>query len=161
MEEKLYFPVFVDISDKKILVVGGGTIATRRIRALLPFTSQLLVVAPQVTREIEQLSEAGQIHLYRRNYEKTDVEDVYLVVAATNVRKVNHRVGQDARKAGAFVSVADCKEECNMLFPGIALQEGQGLVAGITASGRNHRLAKIATEKIKNILKNMETTTDN
>lgn len=160
MEEKLYFPIFVDISDKKVVVVGGGAIATRRIRALLPFTSNLFVVAPRVTREIKHFSEEGQIHLYRRNYEKTDVEDAYLVVAATNVREVNHRVGQEAKLAGAYVSVADCKEECTMLFPGIALEKRQGLVVGITASGRNHSLAKTVTEKIKDILKNIEKITD-
>ena len=154
MEQKLYFPVFVDLSDKKVVVVGGGAIATRRVCTLLPFVEELIVIAPEVTREIENLSREGRVHLYRRNYEKEDVKNVYLLVAATNVREINEVIGRDGKEAGCFVSVADNKEECNMLFPGIALDREQGVVVGVTASGRNHKLAKKLTEKIKSTLKN-------
>ena len=160
MEQKLYFPVFVDLSDKKVVVVGGGTIATRRVCTLLPFVEELIVIAPEVTREIENLSREGRVHLYRRNYEKEDVKNVYLLVAATNVREINEEIGRDGTEAGCFVSVADHKEECTVLFPGIALKEDSGVVIGITASGRNHKLAKKLTEKIKRILKNLNMVTD-
>ena len=154
MEQKLYFPVFVDLSDKKVVVVGGGAIATRRVCTLLPFVEELIVIAPEVTREIENLSREGRVHLYRRNYEKEDVRNVYLLVAATNVREINEEIGRDGKEAGCFVSVADNKEECTVLFPGIAFDREQGVVVGVTASGRNHKLAKKLTEKIKSTLKN-------
>ena len=55
MKNNAFFPLFVDISEKKIVVIGGGAIATRRVKTLLPFAPQIVVVAPEVTGELEEL----------------------------------------------------------------------------------------------------------
>ena len=55
MKNSAFFPLFVDISEKKIVVIGGGAIATRRVKTLLPFEPQIVVVAPEVTGELEEL----------------------------------------------------------------------------------------------------------
>ena len=59
MKNNAFFPLFVDISEKKIVVIGGGAIATRRVKTLLPFAPQIVVVAPEVTGELEDL-EGGE-----------------------------------------------------------------------------------------------------
>ena len=59
--EKKYFPIFIDISEMKVVVIGGGKIATRRVNTLLSFTKQIEVVAPEVTTELRELSEKGEI----------------------------------------------------------------------------------------------------
>ena len=65
-----YFPVFIDLSEKKIMVIGGGTIGARRIRTLLPFCGQLTVVAPKVQPEVEQLAEEGRLEWIREPYNR-------------------------------------------------------------------------------------------
>ena len=59
--KKPYFPLFVDISEKKMVVFGGGKIATRRVDTLLGFTENITVIAPQVTDRIKKLSKEKQI----------------------------------------------------------------------------------------------------
>ena len=64
-EKKPYFPMFVDLSEKKVVVVGAGTIAKRRIRTLLDFTNHLVVIAPEVHRELLEFEEAGRLTILR------------------------------------------------------------------------------------------------
>ena len=66
MKNKPYFPMFIDLSDKNIVVVGGGNIATRRVKTLLSFTRNIRVIAPKVTMEMMELSKAGYVELLTR-----------------------------------------------------------------------------------------------
>ena len=66
-EKKLYFPMFVDLTDKKVVVVGAGTIAKRRIRTMVAFTSRLVVIAPEVNPELRELEEAGRLTILKKN----------------------------------------------------------------------------------------------
>lgn len=66
MKNKRYFPLFVDLSDKPVVVVGGGKIATRRVKTLLQFTRQIHVVAPDLTAELTKLGETGYIEISQR-----------------------------------------------------------------------------------------------
>ena len=59
MKNKPFFPMFIDLSDKNIVVVGGGKIATRRVKTLLSFTRNIRVIAPKVTREMMELAKTG------------------------------------------------------------------------------------------------------
>ena len=66
MKNKPYFPMFIDLSDKNIVVVGGGNIATRRVKTLLSFTRNIRVIAPKVTMEMMELGKAGYVELITR-----------------------------------------------------------------------------------------------
>ena len=86
-EKKAYFPMFIDLSEKKVIVVGAGTIAKRRIRSLLAFTNHLTVIAPEVNRELLDLEKEGKLTILKKNYEREDIYDAYMVIAATNDNK--------------------------------------------------------------------------
>lgn len=148
----MYFPIFVSLEHKKCLVIGGGTIAVRRVRTLLDFCDNITVVSPEICPEMETLVNEQRISYFCRNYQPGDGKDVFLLVAATNDRTVNHQAGEEAKAFGAFVSVADCTEECNFFFPGIAAQEESGAVIGVCASGKNHSLAKKLTEQCRKLI---------
>ena len=60
-KRKHYFPMFVDLTDKKVVVAGAGTIAKRRIRALAEFTDRLVVVAPEVNQELKEMEARGKL----------------------------------------------------------------------------------------------------
>ena len=78
MKNKPYFPMFIDLSDKNIVVVGGGNIATRRVKTLLSFTRNIRVIAPKVTMEMMELGKAGYVELITRPVKRTDFAMAYI-----------------------------------------------------------------------------------
>ena len=91
MKNKRFFPMFVDLSDKKIVVVGGGNIATRRIKTLLQFTRNITAVAPKTTMELHELGKAGFVNLINRPVKRSDFTMAFMVIAATNDWKLSVR----------------------------------------------------------------------
>ena len=140
MKNKPYFPMFIDLSDKNIVVAGGGNIATRRIKTLLKFTRNITVVATKVTQELMDLGKAGTVTLYIRPVKRSDFANAYMVIAATNDWKLNDEIYRVCKEEGIYVNVADDKSKCDFYFPGIYMQDE--VVVGITASGLNHKKAR-------------------
>lgn len=148
--KKPYFPLFVDLSDKQVFVVGAGTIAKRRIRALCHFTNQLTVIAPEVNPELNEMERAGEIRILRKKYESQDIYGADMVIAATSDHKINEDIYLVCRERGILVNVCSDKTKCDFYFPGIADRED--VVVGVTANGINHKKAKTVTEKIREML---------
>ena len=148
-DKKPYFPIFVDLSDKHIVVVGAGTIAKRRIRTLVSFTNHLTVIAPEVNRELLDKEKDGRIRIRRKNYEREDIYDADYVIAATNDHQINSDIYSACKCMGIQVNVCSDKTKCDFYFPGI-VQNGN-VVIGVTASGADHKEARKTTEKIKSI----------
>ena len=154
------FPFFVDIAGRKVLVVGGGSVALRRVRTLLACGAAVTVVSPAFHGGFRALSQAHgeNLRLVERRYGEDDSResgsresgfgesgfgDVFMVVAATDDRALNRRLGERGRKAGIPVSVADAPEECSFFFPSL-VAEGE-VAAAVSAGGRpslNRRLSR-------------------
>lgn len=149
-QHKLYFPLFVDISQKKVVIIGGGKIAQRRIETLLVFTEHIYVIAPEVTDPIKELNTQGKIHWIHEAYRPELLEGAELVLAATNDPECNESVVRYCNEKRIPVNTAHKKEACDFFFPGIA-RHGN-IVAGITANGLNHKEAKKARECISRAL---------
>ena len=147
-----FFPLFIDVSQFKTMFIGGGRIAERRIETLRQFGAHIIVIAPEITDRLKQLVVDSQIAWQKREYQEGDLEDpeIGLAIVATNDREVNQRAAMEARKADIPVSVADCKEESTFYFPGIA-RKGH-IVAGVTASGLDHKAAARVTGQIRKLL---------
>ncbi|HKG92962.1 MAG TPA: bifunctional precorrin-2 dehydrogenase/sirohydrochlorin ferrochelatase [Gemmatimonadaceae bacterium] len=103
----------------RALVVGGGEVAARKVRALLPHAAHVRVVAPEPCATIAQLalSDPGRVSLLRRAYVAGDVDDAELVFAATDARDVNARVAADARSLRRLVNVADDPDAGSFVTP--------------------------------------------
>ena len=125
-----YFPLFVDLSGKTALVVGGGPVAARKARVLLDYGPRVLVCAPRVVPELEQLS---GVELLRQPFVPELLEGVSLAVAATDDRALNRTVAQLCRKRAIPVNVADSREESTFLFPAV-VRRGR-LSVGISTGG--------------------------
>ena len=150
MRKKPYFPMFVDLMDKKVIVVGAGTIAKRRIRSLTEFTDQLVVIAPEVNHELLDMEKEGKIQILKKKYEREDLYDAYLVIAATNDTKTNNDIYSVCKCMGIIVNVCSDKTKCDFYFPGIAKKEN--IVVGVTARGEENKKAREVVEKIREIL---------
>ncbi|MCQ4636375.1 precorrin-6A reductase [Anaerovorax odorimutans] len=147
-----WFPMFQDLTGKRILVVGGGRIAARRIRILSQYNCLLTVVAPEVLPPVKELERQGLLRLEERPYEEADLEDADIVLAATGDRELNRSIGILCRQKEITVNVADRKEECDFYFPGV-IRHGD-LTIGFTAGGKDHALAKKARILIERGLEN-------
>ncbi|MCI5994447.1 MAG: bifunctional precorrin-2 dehydrogenase/sirohydrochlorin ferrochelatase [Blautia sp.] len=148
--KKPYFPMFVDLSEKKVIVVGAGTIAKRRIRSLLTFTNHLVVIAPEINKELKELENTGQLTIRKKKYEREDIYDADIVIAATNDTQINNDIYIVCKCMGIPVNVCSDKHKCDFFFPGIAQKDH--VVVGVTASGTDHKKARAVIERIREIL---------
>jgi precorrin-2 dehydrogenase/sirohydrochlorin ferrochelatase/precorrin-6A/cobalt-precorrin-6A reductase len=152
MTEMRFFPLFLDLSSKKVLVIGGGNIAGRRVKALLDFGAEVTVISPQVSEFIENHSVLGTITLLKASYQDGDItkHNPFLVVVATDQRQVNHAAMEEAKRLNLLVSVADCREECTFFFPAIA--ESETLVAGLVSKNGDHAYVRRMANDIRGLL---------
>ena len=149
-EARPYFPMFVDISHKKVVVVGAGTIAKRRIRTLVDFTECLTVIAPEVNPELLELQAQGKIRILKKQYQREDIYDADLVIAATNDHQTNEDIYSVCKCMGITVNVCSDKNKCDFYFPGVYMRDE--MVVGVTASGLDHKKAKRIREEIQKAL---------
>lgn len=125
-----YFPFFVDLEGRKGLIVGGGTVAERKIEKLLPYGPRLTVAAPEILPEIEALPE---LTLLRRAFDPVMLEGKFFVIAATDSREANREIAALCREQGIPVNAVDDKEQCTFLFP--ALVKRGNLTVGVSTAG--------------------------
>ncbi|MCF0133668.1 MAG: NAD-binding protein [Blautia sp.] len=151
MKNKSYFPMYVDISNRNVVVVGGGKVGTRRVKTLLHFTRNITVIAPKMTAEMIELVKLGKIHAEFRTVKRSDLKDAYIVIAATDDWKVNYEISKICKEEGIYSNNATDHENCDFYFPGVVIQDE--VVVGVTASGLNHRKAKEVRQEIEKTLK--------
>ena len=114
--KKKYFPIYVDISEKPVLVVGGGHIAKRKSLYLLDFGADIVCIAPSVLPEIEQMAATGKIQLIKREYREDDCKNFDFVFAATNNPAADKFIYEDCKKHGALLNVADVPAFCSFIL---------------------------------------------
>ncbi len=131
-----YFPFFMDIEGKSGLIVGGGEVARRKVRKLMPFQPRLTVVAPVIAREL--LADKA-LTCVQRAFREEDILGQMFVIAASNEADVNREVGRLCREKNIPVNVADEKEACSFLFPAL-VKEGR-LTIGISTEGASPAMA--------------------
>lgn len=143
-----WFPLFVSLENKRIVVVGGGRIAARRIRTLLQFNTDITVIAPELVPELQE-ELAGNIKITSccRKYVEGDCLGADLVLAATSDTQVNRQIAEECTRHKIPVSVADAKELCTFYFPAV-IRRGN-MVIGLTASGEDHAKVRKTADKLR------------
>ena len=151
MGEKLYFPLFFDLSDKNVLVAGGGRIAARRIKTLLPFVGRIIVAAPECSEELIALAAEGRIEHRARLFVPSDLDGAALALCATGDADTDAEIRRLCAERGIPVNVASDRDKCDFYFPGIARQGS--VVVGVTAGGTDHKKARAVTQAIRELFK--------
>ena len=141
-----YYPIFLDLRDVPVLVVGGGKVALRKTRGLIEAGARVTVVAPELDAEFASLS----VHIVPRRFRVPDLTGARLVFAATDDRRTNRRIGMAARDRAIFANIADAAEECSFLVPS-RLQRGNLQIA-ISTGGVNPRVSAELRRKLEKIL---------
>jgi precorrin-2 dehydrogenase/sirohydrochlorin ferrochelatase len=111
-----YYPAFLNVSGKNVVVVGGGTIAERKVLGLIRAGACVTVISPTLTRRLFREKEKNTIRHVARQYRKGDLTGSLLTIAATNIPAVNSRV---AREAASLVNVVDVPAECTFIAPSV------------------------------------------
>ena len=143
-----WFPLFFDLSGWRILVVGCGKIACRRIQTLLGFgPGHVCVVARETGKSPEGWRDLPNMEICERGYHTEDLEGCQMVIAATDDEDLNRRIGEECRRRGILVNVASYRSLCDFHFPGVAVSGP--ITVGINAAGLDHSSAKKAREQIQ------------
>jgi len=141
------FPMFLKLAGRRCLVVGGGVIGEGKIAGLLEAGAELMVVAPEVTEKVKEWASAAKITWLARSLCPADLEDAFLVVAATSRVEVNDLVFREARQRGILCNVVDDPERCDFYYPAV-LRRGRLQIA-ISTEGASPALARRLREELE------------
>ncbi|HUQ53631.1 MAG TPA: bifunctional precorrin-2 dehydrogenase/sirohydrochlorin ferrochelatase, partial [Gammaproteobacteria bacterium] len=114
-----HLPLFADLKNRAVVVVGGGIVAERRVNLLLDAGAAVTVVAPTLTERLTELETEGRFTHVARTYNGDSLEPFWLVIAATDDRAVNAAVAAAALAAKRFCNVVDDLELCTFIMPAI------------------------------------------
>jgi uroporphyrin-III C-methyltransferase/precorrin-2 dehydrogenase/sirohydrochlorin ferrochelatase len=145
-----YFPAFLNIKNRPVLLVGGGTVATRKARALLAAGARLTVVAPDLDEALAARAAAGEIRYLARRFSAGDVEGHWLVVSAANSAEVNRDVASAAEAARVFCNAVDDLEHCSYIVP--AVVDRSPLLVAISSAGNAPVLARQIRARLEALL---------
>ena len=129
-----YMPVSVALTDRPVLVVGGGKVALRKIEIIMEYGARVTVVAPEADDKVKYFGESGKITLHLRDYQSPEAGDYYMVIGASDDMEVNRRVSDDARAAGKLVNAVDAPALCDVIFPAVVRRDT--LTAAISTDGK-------------------------
>ena len=138
-----FLPVSLNITGKKILIVGGGKVASHKLAGIKGFSDQITVLAPYVNEDI--LNDPLLI-IYLKKYEKRDLENFDLVYACTNNETINATIKKDASSMGILVNVADKPELCDFFSPAV-YREGVMTIAVSSGARDVKRAVKLRNTK--------------
>ena len=144
---KPYYPVFLDLVDKRVLVIGGGRVAQEKLQGLLHAKSSITLIAPKLTKELQQLVAEGRIDLIQREYRDGDLDGYDLVMVATDDGAVNAAVSAEGRRRKIWVNAADDPVNCDFILPAV-IRRGAITLAAST-SGTSPALARRLREELE------------
>lgn len=145
-----YYPVFLDIANKPVVVIGGGTVAQQKVEGLVDAGAQVTIVSPDLNPRLEELREQSAVMHIRRTYEPGDLEGYELAFVATDDRSENEKVWQEGRERHIWVNAVDDIPNCDFIMPGI-VRKGE-LIVAISTSGTSPAMARKAREDIEGFL---------
>ena len=143
---EVYYPAFLNLKNKKAVVVGGGKVAERKTLSLLKAGSDVKVISPYLTKRLEKEKLRGRIEHIPRQYRKGDLKSVFLVIAATDSGVINERVSKDAPY---LVNVVDTPHLCNFIVPSIV---NRGLLTiAVSTSGVSPGLSRSIRKELEKL----------
>jgi len=149
-DRRHYYPLFLDITGKECLIIGGGTVAERKAAMLLKFDASVRVISPKATKKLIRLADTGRIDLILRKYRSGDHKNAAIIFACTDDRETNRLVRENAATQRIPVNVVDKPEECDFIVPSI-IKKGDATIA-ISTSGRVPMASKKIRQAIEKII---------
>ena len=147
MEQMKFYPISLDISNEKCVVVGGGDVAERKIIRLLECGARVVLVGKTITPGLRAMKDKETIEHVPDDYREEHIEGAFLVIGATDRNDVNERIYHDSRSRGILVNVVDEPARCNFIVP--AIFRRKDLLIAISTGGKSPALARKLREKME------------
>jgi precorrin-2 dehydrogenase/sirohydrochlorin ferrochelatase len=144
------FPVFFKLRGRRCLVVGAGAIAAPKIASLLRAGGEVTVVAPHAGAEVAAQAAVGELQWCPREFVSSDLDGMFLVIAATDLQQVNHHVAESARARNVLCNSVDDPPDCDFFYPSV-VRRGDLQIA-ISTAGKSPALAQRLREEIDAML---------
>jgi precorrin-2 dehydrogenase/sirohydrochlorin ferrochelatase len=141
------FPMFMKLEGKRCLVVGAGKVGEPKIGGLIDTGARVQVVAMEASEAVHAWAEAGKIALGIRAYVESDLDGVFLAVAATAARDVNKSIYGEAQRRGVLCNVVDVPEYCDFYYPAV-VRRGDLQIA-ISTNGQSPSLAQKLRQQLE------------
>lgn len=148
--EMPYYPIFLELQGEKVLVVGGGAVALRKIDTLLEYGARVHVIAKELKPPLNAYVDEGKIKSIGQEFEEETLTGFFLVIAATNNRELNSRIGKMAKEMGLLVNAVDQPVDCNFIVPSV-LRRGDLQVA-VSTSGKSPVIARKVRKDLETVL---------
>jgi precorrin-2 dehydrogenase/sirohydrochlorin ferrochelatase len=145
----VFYPLFLDLMNRPVLVVGGGVVAERKVDSLLEAGADVRLVSPDLTDHLQELSSKRTIRVQQRKFEGSDLDGVMLVVSATDDRPTQEHVAVAARARGILVNTVDRPALCDFIVPAV-IRQGDVMLA-ISTSGKSPALAAALRAKLEKV----------
>jgi siroheme synthase-like protein len=145
-----YYPVFLEMKSRPCVVVGGGTVAERKVEGLLAAGAQVTVISPELTPALAALKEKGRLNHVARPYRKGDLQGYEVAMVATDDGAVNADVTREGRRRRIWVNSADDPPNCDFILPSV-IRRGETVIAASTG-GASPALARRLREELEAFL---------
>ncbi len=135
-----YYPIYLDVRNRHCLVVGGGSVGTRKVMTLLDCGATVTVVSPAINAKLNELAKKTTLIIKKRPFQVSDLKGNILVIGATDDQELNLQIHSEAERLGMLCNIADHPETCNFILPSI-VNRGDLSIA-ISTSGNSPAFAK-------------------
>jgi len=135
-----YYPIFVDLRDQDVVVVGGGEVAERKIKNLLTQGCRIFISSPRLTPYLKELVECGTLRLIDPDSLDESLDTVFMVIAATDDPALNSRIASKAKERSILVNSVDQPRDCTFIMPSVV--KAGALQIAISTGGKSPALAK-------------------
>jgi siroheme synthase-like protein len=150
MKRYPYYPIYIDIEDRDVVIIGGGNVCARKAETMMKYGARVTIVSPEFTDEIEEWARDGKLTVKRKRYEESDVAGANIVIASTDDQRVNEQIAADCRRLRIPVNVVDVTPLCEFIVPAI-VEKGSVQIA-VSTGGKSPALARTLKEDLQRLV---------
>lgn len=147
MKKFPYYPIFIDVEDRDVVIVGGGNVCARKAETMMRYGARVTIVSPEITAEIAEWEAERKLEVRRKRYDDHDLEGATLVIASTDDTSVNEQVAADCRRRRIPVNVVDVTPLCEFIVP--AIIEKDGIQVAVSTGGKSPAIARTLKEDLQ------------
>ncbi len=142
-----FFCMAVNLNKRKILFVGGGSVAARKLKTVLAFKPEITVISKGFSNEIKELSASKKIKIIEKAIEENDINDSFdFAFICTNDKETNSRISRICKEKNILINVADSPKDCDFFMPATIVNDD--FTIAISTKGKNPSLSKKIKEKL-------------
>jgi precorrin-2 dehydrogenase/sirohydrochlorin ferrochelatase len=145
-----YFPAFIKLDNKKVLIVGGGNIALEKLEKLLDFTKDITLISKEFSPKIQNLIKDNSLKSFTQKYQKGFIKDYQIIIVAVDDIELQKSIYMESREYNCLFNAVDLPEFCDFIFPSY-IKEGD-LTIAVSTSGASPAFAKQLRIYIQNLL---------